>query len=428
MNPARTRQREPSLLRIQAFRRVFTAAAASTVGTQVSFLAIPLLAVTLLDATPAQVGILGVLRTLAFAVLGLPAGAWLDRTRRRAVMVVADLARAVLLASVPVAWWLGALRMNQLYVVVLVTGVATLFFDVAAQSYLPFVVGRDRLAAANSRLQSWNSVAEVAGPSLAGYLVQLASAPVAVLFDAATYLWSALVLAGVRRREPRPRSAPDRRLVNGIAEGVRFVFGHPLLRPIALSGAAVNLFIQIAIVMMPLLFTRVLGLSGAQLGLFFGCGGVGTLLGALTANRLAARFGTVPVVWVLGLAVTPFGLLVAFVGRGPWLWVAAASWLVLFYRIGSDNVLLVSLRQRITPDHLLGRMNATMRFVMTGALAVGAALAGAIGQYADVRTAVRVAAVGLALSWVPRAFSPMRLSRRRPPVRHPRVPTCRPDR
>jgi len=134
------------------------------------------------------------------------------------------------------------------------------------------------------------------------------------------------------------------------------------------------------------------------------------------------------VVWVLGLAVTPFGLLVAFVGRGPWLWVGAASWLVLFYRIGLDNVLLVSLRQRITPDHLLGRMNATMRFVMTGALAVGAALAGAIGQYADVRTAVRVAAIGLALSWIPRAFSPMRLSRRRPPVRHPRVPTCRPGR
>jgi predicted MFS family arabinose efflux permease len=116
------------------------------------------------------------------------------------------------------------------------------------------------------------------------------------------------------------------------------------------------------------------------------------------------------------------------VGRGPWLWVGAVSWLVLFYRIGLDNVLLVSLRQQITPDHLLGRMNATMRFVMTGAFAVGAALAGAIGQYADVRTAVRVAAIGLALSWIPRAFSPMRLSRRRPPARHPRVPTCRPGR
>jgi predicted MFS family arabinose efflux permease len=132
------------------------------------------------------------------------------------------------------------------------------------------------------------------------------------------------------------------------------------------------------------------------------------LLGSFTANRLADRFGHGPVLWVIGLAVTPFGLLVPLIARGPWLWVAMCSWLVLTYRIGVNNVILVSFRQRVTPNRLLSRMNATMRFLMTGVLAVGAALAGAIGQYAGIRTALWVSAVGLAFAWVPLFFSPLR--------------------
>jgi MFS family permease len=407
-------ERQSSLFTSQGFRTVFTAAAASTLGTQISFLAVPLLAVVALNATPAQLGILGVLKTIAFLLLGLPVGAWLDRIRRRGVMIAADLVRAVLLASVPVAWWLHILTIQQLYIVVLLTGVATLVFDVAAQSYLPFVVGRDRLGSANATLQSWDSAASVAGPSIAGYLIQLASAPAAVLIDAATYLWSALFLAGIRRREPQPRPLVERRLLAEMLEGVKFVFRHPLLRAIALVGAGTNLFIQIAIVIMPLMFTRVLGLSDGQLGLFFTFGGVGLLLGSLTANRLAERFGHGPVLCVIGLAATPFGLLVPLIAPGPWLWVAMCSWLVLTYRIGMNNVILVSLRQRATPDRLLSRMNATMRFLMTGVLAVGAALAGTIGQYAGIRTALWVAAVGLAFAWVPLFFSPLRQMRNPP--------------
>ncbi len=397
---------DQSLFRSQGFRSVFRAAAISTLGTQISFLAVPLLAVTALNATPAQLGILGALKTIAFLLVGLPAGAWLDRIRRRGVMVAADLARAMLLASVPVTWWLHILTIEQLYLVVLLTGVATLFFDVAAQSYLPFVVGRDRLTPANSALQSWDGAASVAGPSIAGYLVQLASAPVAVLVDAATYLWSAVFLAGIRRREPQPERTAERRLLAEILEGLRFVFRHPLLRPIALVGAGTNLFIQIAIVILPLMFKRILGLSDGQLGLFFAFGGVGMLLGSLTANRLAKRFGHGPVLWIIGLAATPFGLLVPLIAGGPWLWVATCSWLVLTYRIGMNNVILVSFRQRATPDRLLSRMNATMRFLMTGALAIGAALAGAIGQYAGIRAALWVAAAGLAFAWVPLCSSP----------------------
>jgi predicted MFS family arabinose efflux permease len=148
--------------------------------------------------------------------------------------------------------------------------------------------------------------------------------------------------------------------------------------------------------------------------MFFTFGGVGMLLGALTANRLAKRLGHGPVLWVIGLAATPFGLLVPLITPGPWLWVAMCSWLVLTYRIGVHNVILVSFRQRATPDRLLSRMNATMRFLMTGVLAVGAALAGTIGQYAGIRTALWVAAVGLAFVWVPLFFSPLRRMRNPP--------------
>lgn len=400
-----------SLLRNQAFRNVFAAAAVSTWGTQISFVAVPLVAVLALNATPNQVGLIGVLKTVAFLLVGLPAGAWLDRMRKRRVMVTADLARALLLASVPLAWWLGVLTLWQLYAVVLFAGLATVFFDVAALSYLPSVVGRGRLVDANSKLHSWDAAASVAGPSAAGFLVQLTAAPVAVAIDAASFLWSALFLGRIRKEEPVPERVAERRLLKDIREGVRFVFGHPLLRPIAVVGASTNLFIQIAIITMPLLFARVLHLSAGALGLFFTFGGVGIFLGSLTAKRLAERLGQGRALWIVGLAATPFGFLVPLVDRGPWQWIAMFSWLVLTYRIGMNNVILVSVRQKVTPDRLLSRMNATMRFLMTGVLTIGAAVAGFVGQYAGIRTALWVAAIGLALVWIPVVFSPLRTMR-----------------
>jgi hypothetical protein len=221
--------------------------------------------------------------------------------------------------------------------------VLTVFFDVAALSYLPTVVGRERLLDAG---------AAVAGPSIAGVLIQVTAAPVAVAVDAATFLWSAVCLRAIRRPEPPPRASGPRDLWREMGAGVGFVARHPLLRPIALAGAATNLFLQIGNVTLPPVFLRELGL----LGLFFAFGGGGVFLG----------------------------------------------------------VLLVSLRQRVTPDDPLSRMNATMRFLFTGVLAVGAAVAGAIGETAGVRTALWVSAIGVALSWVPTVLSPLRHEGARP--------------
>jgi MFS family permease len=406
--PAEGPRRKGSLFRDQTFRSMFVAAAVSTVGTQISFVAIPLVAVTVLNATPAEVGVLGVVSTVAFLLIGLPAGVWLDSMRLRRVMVAADLARAVLLASVPVAWAVGVLRLAQLYVVVLVCGVATVFFDVATLSYLPTAIGRDQLVDANTKLSSWNAAASVAGPSIAGFLVEATAAPVAVALDAASYLWSALFLRQIRRPDAQPRHASRQPLLKDVLEGVKFVFGHPLLRPIALVGSATNLFIEIGIVIMPLMYRRELGLSAGALGLFFAAGGVGVFLGSFTAKRFGERFGHGRTLLVSGVAGMPFGLMLGFINRGVWQWTAMFAWLVLLYRIGLSNVILVSVRQRATPDEMLNRMNATMRFLFTGVLAVGAAVAGLIGQYASVRAAVWVCATGLAFLWIPILFSPLR--------------------
>jgi MFS family permease len=389
------------------FRYLFAAAAVSRLGTSIGYVATPLIAVTALHASPGQVGLLATLATVAFLVIGLPAGAWTDRVRRRGVLVAADLARAALLASVPVAWWLDALTLGQLCVVVLLTGVGTVFFDVANQSYLPQVVGRPALLAANTRLVGMDAVNDIAGRGVAGYLVVLLSAPVALLLDAASYLVSAWCVTRIRHREELPAARPR----GGIREGLRFVTTHPVLRAIAVGGALSNLGIVLVLTMLPVVLVDELGLGAGVLGLFLASGGVGMLAGSLLARRLAERFGAGRVLLLASAAIAPFGFGMPFVDHGPALWLAGAGWLVVTTKVGSDNVLNVSFRQQITPDELLGRVTATFRFLLTGALAVGAAGAGALGELAGPRSALLAGACALAVVWVPILFSPLRRMR-----------------
>ncbi|MBB5786432.1 MFS transporter [Jiangella mangrovi] len=391
---------------------LFAAAAASKLGLQVGSLALPLVAVLALSASPGEVGLLATLTTAAFLLIGLPAGVWVDRMRRRGVMIAADLARAVLYASFPVAWWLDALTLGQLYAVALLTGVATVFFDVSAHSYLPHVAGRDRLIEANSVLGSIDSVVHIGGRSAAGFLVQLASAPAAVVVTAAGYLVSGGFLLGIRRREPSVASglaaAPREPMLRSIGAGVRFVAGHPVLRAVAVAGAMTNLGMQLILVMLPVLLVERLGMSAGVLGLFFAVGGVSGLIGAATATRVVRRLGAGRALWLLGVVIAPAGLLVPLIDAGPLLWLAGLGWVIVVYKIAVDNVVLVSFRQKVTPDHLLGRQTATMRFLLTGAVAIGAGLSGLIGGLAGPRTALWAGAVVLALVWVPLYLSPLR--------------------
>ncbi|MGW1887036.1 MFS transporter [Streptomyces sp. NPDC001970] len=404
--------------RTPGFRTLFTATALSQLGTNIGYVAVPLIAVSALHASPAQVGLLATLSTVAFLVIGLPAGAWVDRMRHRRVLIAAELARAGLFASVPVAWSLDALTLGQLYAVVLLNGCATVFFDVGSQSVLPQLVGREGLVRANAAVVSLQAAGNVAGRGAGGGLVQLLTAPVAVVSVGVLHLASALRLGGVGRAQPASAGSGPARPPAGlraqIAEGLRHVLGNRELRALALTASLNNLGAQLVNTLLPLLFTRELGLSAGVLGLYWAFGGVGIFLGARCARPVARRLGHGRALGLVGLCMAPVALVIPLVDRGPWLWLAAAGWLLATFKMGIDNVLGVSLRQGLTPDPLLGRMNATFRFMLTGALAVGSALAGLIGEFAGVRTALWVGGGCLTLAFLPVFLSPVRTRRELP--------------
>ncbi|MFC4120222.1 MFS transporter [Nonomuraea zeae] len=397
---------ETPLLRDPSFRNLYLASAVSQFGAQVGYVAMPLLAVTALDAGPGEVGLLSALTTITVLVLGLPAGAWVDRVRRRPVMIATDLVRAAFLLSVTVAWWLGTLTMTQLYGVAIATGVGTLFFDVASQSTVPHLVGRDRLTAANSALVGTNAAMDVGGRSAAGVLLTLAGAPVAILLNALTYLCSAVWLRRIGKPEPVPAPAPGERLGRQIGDGVRFLFGNRVLVAIAAQGGMTNLAFPLCSTLLPVLVVNELGHPAWVLGAYLAVGGLGMLAGSSTAHLIGRRFGRGRAVWIVGVATAPFALLVPFAGWN--IWISATAWSVLCFRTGVNNVLLVSFRQKVTPDSMLGRMNATMRLILMGAVGVGGLLAGLLGEVWGIGAAMWAGAVIMALSWMPIWLSPLR--------------------
>lgn len=387
-------------------------AALARFGSHVGHLALPLVAVVTLDASPWQVGLLGGLGTAAFLVVGLPAGAWVDRMRRRPLMITADLVRAALIVSIPIAWWFDALSMPHLYAVALAAGVATVFFDVAAQSLLPRLVTRPDLTSANSALVSLDSVANITGRGLGGHLVQWLTAPVALLTEAVGLLWSAACLARLRTHEPTPEPATERtRLRRDVGEGVRHVFGHPRLRPLAVGGVLVNLFMTMLLTIAPVLLVAERGLSASVLGGFLGLGGAAGLAGAALARRISARLGSSRAIWLVGALAAPGALCLPLLAVPDRWWLATPGWLLFAMAIGVDNVLKISYRQAATPDRLAGRMNATFRFLFTGVVTVGAVSAGAVGELYGATTVLWIAAAGLATSWLAVYFSPFRKSR-----------------
>lgn len=412
-----------SLLRHADFRRLWAADALSQAGTQVTAIALPLLLIKVLDAGPFEVGLLTTFEFLAFLVVGLPAGVWVDRMRRRTVLMVADLVRALLFGSIPLAWWLGVLSLSQVYVVALFGGVCTVFFDVAYQSYLPHLVGRDHLVEGNAKLQGTQSVAQVGGPTAGGLLVQALTAPYAVLLDAVSFLWSAIWIGSIRSREARPERAPDRHLGREMKEGLSFVFGHPLLRAIAACTGTSNLFSNVAMTALVVLLADAnqLNLSAGTIGLLFSATAVGGLLGAVVARRFAGLVGQGPALWMSialsGLMMVPL----PFVQRGWLLWAVAAAQLVNGITIVVYNITQVSFRQLLCPERLLGRMNATIRFAVWGTIPIGALLGGALGATIGLRPTLWIAVAGSALAVLPVFFSPLRTMRELPTSYEPGV-------
>ncbi|MBZ4321249.1 MFS transporter [Streptomyces huiliensis] len=398
------------------FRLLLSGAAAGQLGAQVTLVALPLVAVVELDASPLQTGFLTAAETAAFLLVGLPAGAWVDRMRRLPVLIRADVLRALAMAALPLAAWAGVLTMTQLYVVALVTGVATVFFDIAHQSYLPSLLPREKLVAGNGALETVRSSAQMAGPGVGGVLVQVAGAPLALLANALGYLVSALCLRGIRTPEPPPAPSGGEPLRAQIAEGLAFVFRNPALRMIACSTAVANFFAAMLTAVQTVFLVRVLDLPASAVGLMLSAAAVGGLGGALCADVLGRAVGRARVIWLAPLVTGPFALLWPLAGRG-----AAAAWFavgeaVVFFGAVVYNVAQVSFRQLLCPDALLGRMNATLRFVVWGMMPFGALVGGAVAGAYGARAAVWLCAAGFLLVPLPLLLSPLRRQRDLPAV------------
>ena len=405
----------PGLLSDHDYRQLFAATTVSQVGFHITALAVPLVAIITLDAGAFEVGVLAAVSMAPFLLVGLPAGAWVDRMRRRRVLIAGDLGRAGLLVTVPVAGWVGALTIWHLYAVAFGVGVFTVFFDVAYQSYLPHLVGRAHLVEGNARLESVRAVAQLAGPALAGQLVRLLTAPVALLVDAVALAGSALFVTRIRKPEQRPARAPDARLLREIGQGLRFVLGHRLLRAIVTCTASFNLLAAAYGPMMLVYLERDLAQDAGTIGLVLALLGAGGLAGALLARRFAGLIGQGPAIWVSAALSAPFMLLLPLLAEPGWrLWVAAAGGAVASVGVVVYNITQVSFRQAITPDHLLGRMNATIRFLVFGTIPVGGVLGGALGEVLGVRGALLVAALGQCLAFLPVFLSPLRTMRTLP--------------
>ncbi|MGR6921523.1 MFS transporter [[Actinomadura] parvosata] len=383
------------------FRLLLFGQTTAQLGTQVSGVAVPLLAVVTLDASPLQLGLVTASGTVAFVLIGLPAGAWVDRWRRRPVLVGADLVRAVVLATVPLAAMFGVLGIWQLVVVSLLAGVARVFFDVGYQSYLPSVVGREGLLAGNSAMESIRAGGQVAGPGVGGWAVSVLGAANVVLVQAVTFAASAVSLLAVKTREPVPAASASAGLGAEIREGLVFVLRTPVLRATAITSAAGNFAFAVASAVSFVFMVRTLGLSPTGIGLVLAAGSVAALAGAALTPLLARRAGSARVIWLALAATGPVAMLSPLAGPG---W--AVGLLVVGTAAGELGQIVyavtnVSLRQRLCPERMLGRVNATMRFLMMGLFPLGALLGGVLGEVAGARQALWVAAVVVLLSPLP---------------------------
>jgi MFS family permease len=400
------------------FVNLWGAATVSTFGSLVTRTALPFTAILLLDASPSAIGVLRVAELLPGFVFGLIAGAWVDRLSRKPIMIATDLGRALLIATIPVAAFLGWLGLGHLYVIAALVSLLSVFFDVAYQSFLPSLVKNDELVEANSKLSAAMSVAEASAFSSAGWLIQLLSAPVAMLVDGLTFIASAGLVARIREPELQAEPIPAESwpsIARDVVEGLRAVWRQPILRGMVVAGLAQNLAFGLVGTVFLLYVNQEVGFAPGILGMIFAVGGVSSFLGATIAGRLP-RVG-------IG-AVMVASLLLAAVGEAFIPLATTANAIGVLFLVGqqivADSALTVydinqvSLRQAIAPAHVLGRINASVRVTEIGAVLLGTVIAGYIGETVGLRETLWVG-VGLSLlAAVALALSPVRAVRRIP--------------
>ena len=391
------------LLRDYIYRRLWASILISSFGGQVTMLALPLTAAVLLHASPLQMGTLVFAETLPFVLFSLPAGVWLDRVRKLPIYVIGEAGLAVAVASVPLAWWLGWLGMAWLYAVSLVIGTIYTIAGSAAQIVLTQVVPRQRLVEAYAKNALANSGATVAGPALAGALIKLMGAPLALLADAVLLVLSTTILRGIEITEVRPVRA-DAHFWRDLKAGVRFVASKRLLVSLAVAVGLWQFCYNAALVVQILFATRILGLNAQAVGLSYTGMGLGTIIASLAGNRISRRLGPGPCL-VLGIAICGLGW--AALALAPAGTVGEAVFALMLVCFSSGSVLIfinfLALRQAVTPEPLLGRMTSTMRWMILIPSGPGALLGGWLGEHWGLRAALAFAGIAslllAALAW-----------------------------
>jgi MFS family permease len=400
-----------SLWQHQDFLKLWVGQTVSELGTVVTRTAVPLVALLVLGAGPWELAVLVIVSSAGVLLVGLFAGAWVDRLRRRPLLIWDDFIRAALLLSIPAAYALGALRIEQLYVVMFLEACLGALFDAAYPAYLPTLIGRDRLVEGNSRLATSSSIAEIGGPGFAGALVQVVSAPFAILVDAVSFVVSAVSLMMIRAPEPPP---PPRetttRIVHEIAEGLRVVRRHAIVFPLAARSVPSHFFGAFYAVLYSIYLLRELHLDPFLLGIVISAGGVGSLVGSLFASRAVRALGIGRALVGTAIAASVFGVLNPL-AQGP---VALAALMVFLPQLIGDGLQTIegvaeqSLIQGVIPDRFLGRVNATLDVVSHGvAYPVGAIVAALVAEQIGVRGAMAIAWAGMALSILWLVFSPI---------------------
>jgi MFS family permease len=397
------------LWRDHAFLELWSAQTISELGDNILQLALPLTAILVLHSTVFEVALLRGVEIVPFLLFSLPAGVWIDRLRRRPLMIAADIGRAIALVSIPIAYWSGSTSLAQLYAVAFVVGALAVVFDVSYLSFLPSIIPGSRLAEGNSKLMTTQSGAQLVGPGLGGALVGLVTAPVAILADAASFGVSAALIGAIRRHEGEPAPVESRRRLRvELIEGLRYVFRQPILRTLTVWSAAWNLFSSGLFAIALVYLVRGLHLDATTVGWIFAAGNVGAVLGAAFNTRIVARFGLGPTMALSGVvsSIAFFAFPLAPRGFPEPVLVAGG---VLSTGLGMlFNVNQLTLRQAITPRRLMGRMNSVVRFMYWGTIPLGSAIGGGLATGIGLRATLLVEAAGATLVTLPIALSPLR--------------------
>ncbi len=388
------------LLNDPNYRRIFASVVVTHFGAQITMLALPLTAVTVLNASPSQMGFLMAAEIAPFVLLSLPAGVWLDRMRKLPVYVIGELVFAAALMTVPLAAWTGYLSMTWLYAVGVVLGCVHVFAGSAAQIVLTQIVSRDRLVEAHSKNALAVSGSEIAGPGLAGALIKLLGAPIAIAFDAILIAGSVLLLRGIRVTET-VNPAGSRNFMEQLREGVRFVKRTRMLWTLALFVGCWQLLHHMASVVQILVATRELGMTAQAIGLCYVGMGVGTILASVYGKRVSEKFGPGPTI-VAGIAVSAAGWLALAVAPANVWGVVFFGFMLTCFSGGATLIFVnfLSLRQAVTPEPLLGRMTSTMRWLILIGAAPGALIGGYVGEHLGLRASLALAGAGaIVLTW-----------------------------